>query len=125
MFLISLSSASISFLFASMFTTVEAASQLATYVFILQTLLSGFFVSLNQVPSVLRWIQWISPLRYGLSIMFVAEFDGQPGSDAFFAANELNPDMILFYIFILIALILIIRFLAVLALWLRARKATV
>ena len=108
-----------------MFTTVEAASQLATYVFILQTLLSGFFVSLNQVPSVLRWIQWISPLRYGLSIMFVAEFDGQPGSDAFFAANELNPDMILFYIFILIALILIIRFLAVLALWLRARKATV
>jgi ABC-type multidrug transport system permease subunit len=125
MFLTVMSAACVSFLFASLFTTVEAASQLATYVLILQTLLSGFFVRIDQVPSVLQWIQWISPLRYGLSIMFIAEFNGLPGSTALFAANQISPDMILFYIFILLGLIVIIRLLAVLALWIRARRATV
>ena len=125
MFLTVLAAASVSFFFASLFTTVEAASQLATYVLILQTLLSGFFVRIDQVPSVLRWIQWISPLRYGLSIMFIAEFDGLPGSSALFEANQISTNMILFYIFILLALVIIIRLLAVLALWLRARRATV
>ena len=125
MFLTVIAAAAVSFLFASIFTTVDAASQIATYVLIVQTLLSGFFVRNDQVPWVLRWIQWISPLKYGLSIMFIAEFNGQPGADEFFASNEISTSMLFFYIFLLVGLVIIIRSSAVLALWLRARKATV
>lgn len=39
-------------------------------------LFSGFNVNLNTVYVWLRWIQWISPLRYTMEILLRNEFDG-------------------------------------------------
>jgi ABC-2 type transporter len=34
---------------------------------------SGFFVHLNSIPPVLRWLQWICPLKFALEAMSVNE----------------------------------------------------
>ena len=125
MLLTALAAAALSFLFASVFTSVDHAAQMSQYVLVMQTLLSGSFVRLEQVPQVLRWLQWLSPLKYGLSIMFIAEFQNQPNGTAFLSQNQVSADMILFYIFMLLGLVLIYRSLAILALWSRSRKSTV
>lgn len=125
MLLTGLASAAVSFMLASVLTDVSIASQIAAYVLVVQTLFSGFFITAQQIPWVLRWLIWICPLKYGLSILFIAEFNGQPGSQAFLASNQVNADMILFYIFMLVGLILIIRVLGSVGLWWRTRTSTV
>jgi hypothetical protein len=34
---------------------------------------AGFFVHLNSIPPVLRWLQWICPLKYTLEALSVNE----------------------------------------------------
>lgn len=34
---------------------------------------AGFFVHLNDIPPVLRWLQWICPLKYTLEALAVNE----------------------------------------------------
>jgi len=34
---------------------------------------AGFFVHLNSIPQVLRWLQWICPLKYTLEALSVNE----------------------------------------------------
>lgn len=34
---------------------------------------AGFFVSLANIPPVLRWIQWLSPLKFALEALAVNE----------------------------------------------------
>lgn len=34
---------------------------------------AGFFVHLNDIPQVLRWLQWICPLKYALEALSVNE----------------------------------------------------
>ena len=34
---------------------------------------AGFFVHLNDIPPVLRWLQWICPLKYTLEALSVNE----------------------------------------------------
>lgn len=125
MLLIGLASAAVSFMLASLITDVSVASQIAAYVLVVQILFSGFFVNAQQIPWVLRWIIWISPLKYGLSILFIAEFSGVPESEMFLASNDISSSMILFYIFMLVGLILIVRILGSVGLWWKTRKSTV
>jgi hypothetical protein len=125
MWLSGISASVISFLLGSIITNVDIAAAISAYVLVLQILLAGFFVNAGQIPWVLRWLIWVMPLRYGLSIMFIAEFNRLPNSTEFFASNEINPSMTLFYIFMLIGIILIFRFFAAVGLWLTCKNATV
>ena len=34
---------------------------------------AGFFVHLNDIPPVLRWLQWLCPLKYALEALSVNE----------------------------------------------------
>lgn len=36
---------------------------------------AGFFVNLNDIPPVLRWLQWLAPLKYTLEALSVNEVD--------------------------------------------------
>ena len=125
MWLSGISASVISFMLGSVIKSLDIAAAVSSYVLVLQSLLAGVFVDSSQVPWVLRWLQWVMPLRYGLSIMYIAEFKGQPNSVEFFASNTINPSMILFYIFMLIGIILIFRFFAAIGLWLTCRSSTV
>jgi len=34
---------------------------------------AGFFINLSRIPAVLRWLQWLSPLKYALEALSVNE----------------------------------------------------
>ena len=34
---------------------------------------AGFFINLSRIPGVLRWLQWLSPLKYALEALSVNE----------------------------------------------------
>ena len=34
---------------------------------------AGFFLNLNSIPPVLRWLQWLCPLKYNLEALAVNE----------------------------------------------------
>jgi hypothetical protein len=38
-----------------------------------QMTFAGFFVHLNSIPQVLRWLQWMCPLKYALEALAVNE----------------------------------------------------
>jgi len=38
-----------------------------------QMTFAGFFVHLNSIPQVLRWLQWMCPLKYALEALTVNE----------------------------------------------------
>lgn len=40
-----------------------------------QMTFAGFFVHLNSIPPVLRWLQWLCPLKYTLEALSVNEVD--------------------------------------------------
>ena len=48
-------------------------------------LFGGFFVNLTTVPVWLRWLQWVSPIRYGMEAMAHLEMDNAhyPGINDF------------------------------------------
>ncbi len=59
-------------------STVQMASALLPLVCIFLILASGFFVVLNQIPVWLRWIHYISPVRYAFEAMMYITFEDQP-----------------------------------------------
>ena len=58
--------------------TVQTAAALLPLVCVFFILSSGFFVVLNQIPVWLRWIHYISPVRYAFEAMMYIVFEGQP-----------------------------------------------
>eukprot|EP01061_Rhynchopus_euleeides_P009012 TRINITY_DN1815_c0_g2_i2.p1 TRINITY_DN1815_c0_g2~~TRINITY_DN1815_c0_g2_i2.p1 ORF type:complete len:359 (+),score=130.94 TRINITY_DN1815_c0_g2_i2:1-1077(+) len=67
-------SASLALLVGASTTRAETAVQLVPVIYVPQILFAGFFVSLDQVPVYLRWLQWICPLKYGVALATTAEF---------------------------------------------------
>lgn len=52
----------------------ELGQQLVAVMFIPQLLFSGFFVSLDVIPSFLRWAQWLCVFTYASRLLIVEEF---------------------------------------------------
>lgn len=48
-------------------------------------LFSGFYVNSESVQSFVKWIEWISPIRYGLESLIYNEFEGTD-----FVPNPIN-----------------------------------
>jgi hypothetical protein len=46
---------------------------LAAILDLFQMAYAGFFVNLSAIPPVLRWLQWICPLKYALEALSVNE----------------------------------------------------
>ena len=40
-------------------------------------LFAGFFINYDDIPIFLRWISYLSPIRYGLEAIFKSEFQGR------------------------------------------------
>eukprot|EP00754_Rhynchopus_humris_P031833 Rhum_TRINITY_DN15360_c1_g1::Rhum_TRINITY_DN15360_c1_g1_i1::g.154518::m.154518 len=66
-------SASTALLMGAATTRAETAVNLVPAVYVPQILFSGFFISSDQVPVWLRWLQWVCPLKYGISLATVVE----------------------------------------------------
>jgi ABC-type multidrug transport system permease subunit len=54
--------------------SVEKAIQFGPLVLLPQMLFSGLFVPINSIPTSLRWVQYICPLKYAINVLGVVEF---------------------------------------------------
>ena len=61
------------FLLATLFTNGSIATLLSALAALFQMTFAGFFVHLDSIPPVLRWLQWINPLKYTLESLAVNE----------------------------------------------------
>ena len=65
--------ASKNFLLGSAMTDGGLAILLSALTALYQMTFAGFFVHLNSIPQVLRWLQWMCPLKYALEALSVNE----------------------------------------------------
>ncbi|KAF8531632.1 ABC-2 type transporter-domain-containing protein [Gautieria morchelliformis] len=61
------------FLLACLFRNGGVAILLSALTALYQQTYAGFFVHLGSIPSVLRWLQWLAPLKYTLEALSVNE----------------------------------------------------
>jgi hypothetical protein len=61
------------FLLGTLFTNGGLAILLSALSALFQMTYAGFFVHLGDIPPVLRWLQWICPLKYTLEALSVNE----------------------------------------------------
>jgi len=61
------------FLLACVFTNGGIAILLSALSALYQMTFAGFFVHLSDIPPVLRWLQWLCPLKYTLEALSVNE----------------------------------------------------
>lgn len=61
------------FLLACLFTNGGIAILLSALSALYQMTFAGFFVHLSDIPPVLRWLQWLCPLKYTLEALSVNE----------------------------------------------------
>ncbi|KAH8832894.1 ABC transporter [Flagelloscypha sp. PMI_526] len=61
------------FLLGTLFTNGGIAILLSALSALYQMTYAGFFVHLNAIPPVLRWLQWLCPLKYTLEALSVNE----------------------------------------------------
>lgn len=54
---------------------VKAVAELAPAVFVPQMLFAGFFVRISQIPTYLRWAQYLCALKYCLNLIMLIEFN--------------------------------------------------
>jgi ABC-2 type transporter len=107
----------------------KVAQQLIPLIFIPQLLFSGFFVSPNLIPKVLRWAQYVCVLTYAVRMLIIEEFYNC--SDDYFESKNCmllvenvraDPDHKLFYWIMLVAYFICFRLLALLLLRKSATK---
>jgi hypothetical protein len=60
-------------LLGALFHNGGIAILLSALAALFQMTYAGFFVNLNSIPPVLRWLQWINPLKYTLEALAVNE----------------------------------------------------
>ena len=106
-FLMGAATACTALFFGSSLKDVDKAVELGFLLFIPQILFSGFFVSIDQIPEIFRWAQWLCALKYTVNILYIAEFKDIPGHEAVFDSTSVNEDLLWMYIGILVAIIAI------------------
>ena len=83
-------SASTGLLLGASTTSAETAVNILPGIYVPQLLLSGFFISSELIPVWMRWMQWISPLKYGVALATIAEFSDN------FVPDDSEADVVLF-----------------------------
>jgi ABC-type multidrug transport system permease subunit len=124
-YLIGLTAASIAVALTSRVAQLKTALELSPLVFVPQIFFSGVFVRIEQIPVVLRWIQYIIPLKYGVNIVYLAEINqGQYSSWApiILAQNDVETNGLWWYIVVLLALFLLFRLIGLLSLIQKAKS---
>jgi hypothetical protein len=100
-----------------------SAIQLAPAIFVPQVLFSGLFLQIKEVPSYLRWVQYLCTLKYGINLVCIVEFGGDDrvGGELLLDAQNINKDMRWAYTLLLIGLFLAYRLMALVVLNRKAR----
>ena len=122
-------SASTSLLLASAVSNANTAVNMLPATFVPQIMFSGFFVALESIPVWMRWIQYICPLRYSVSVILAIEFAGEhvPSDRAnivreILSNDNVNRDIWYFYVIMMFAFLIVFRVIAAVVLTQRGKK---
>mmetsp|Transcript_136032 Transcript_136032/g.435104 ORF Transcript_136032/g.435104 Transcript_136032/m.435104 type:complete len:139 (+) Transcript_136032:1540-1956(+) len=118
--LISMAAASTALLAACLISDAKKAIEAAPGLFVPQILFAGFFIKMEQLPSFMRWLQYICSLKWGMNILIINEFEDVSGGTTLLNANDINTDHGVIYVVVLLAIFIGFRLLAMVAL---SRKA--
>ena len=112
-------SASTSFLLASLVSKAQTAVNLVPATFVPQIMFSGFFVAIESVPVWMRWIQYICPLRYSISLTIAIEFassavpnDREEIVGEIISNDGINRDLWYWYVIMMFVFFILFRTLA-------------
>ena len=72
------------------FESEEQASQIAPIVLMPLILFGGQFANPDAIPKSIGWIQYISPIRYGLEALVENEFDNRVYNTTLLMRNAMN-----------------------------------
>merc|ERR1712025_1368769 len=65
---------SLSMIIGGAVASVEKAIQLMPLVMLPQMLFSGLFIPVDAIPSSLKWVQYLCPLKYAINLLAMTEF---------------------------------------------------
>jgi len=122
LFLLSCTIIAMALMFGSAFRDSEKAVELSFLLFVPQMLFAGFFVSISQIPPILRWAQWLCAIKYAINISYIAEFKGKLDYETLFTNSDVNVDLLWMYAGILIGLTLLFTVLAIVLLRYRSKS---
>ena len=122
MFLLGCATACTALLFGSSFKQVDKAVELGFILFVPQIMFSGFFVSINQIPELFRWAQWLCSIKYAVNIAYIAELTGLNGYEEVFATTSIENSLLWMYIVILVGITAVTTTLAIILLRYRSKS---
>lgn len=105
LFLLGCATMGTALLFGSAFKVVEKAVELSFVIFIPQILFTGFFISIDQIPALFQWAQWLCSIKYSVNIAYIAELTDLQGYQNVFDTSAVNSDLLWLYIIILLAIL--------------------
>lgn len=115
--ILGIASSSISLMLGCATASPKRAMEMTPLLFVPQILFSGVFIPMRQIPGWLRWIQYVTNLKYASNLLAIAEFeDGTP----ILEANDINVDQWWLYLVILIGMTVLFRVIAAIALSIRS-----
>ncbi|KAF4659896.1 hypothetical protein FOZ61_004418 [Perkinsus olseni] len=117
--LINLVSASFAQFLGAVANSGAQAMQFMPLLFVPQMIFSGLFTPMSQIPVWLRWLQYLSFLKYTACLAYFNEF----GFDMTLLneANDIHSDLVGLYIGVLLAMLIILRILATIVLKRKSR----
>eukprot|EP01061_Rhynchopus_euleeides_P003370 TRINITY_DN12629_c0_g2_i1.p1 TRINITY_DN12629_c0_g2~~TRINITY_DN12629_c0_g2_i1.p1 ORF type:complete len:495 (+),score=248.40 TRINITY_DN12629_c0_g2_i1:167-1486(+) len=122
-------SASIALVIGAGTSSAETAVSLLPAIYVPQILFSGFFVSSEQIPKWLQWVQWLCPMKYTVNLVTAVEFnsDHVPDNritdvDFLIARSEMNRDLWWRDALIMFGMFLLCRIASIVILARRAKK---
>jgi ABC-type multidrug transport system ATPase subunit len=103
---------SVALLVSASVDSVKAAVSLNPVLVVPQLLFAGFVVPVAKIPVYLKWLTYVSQLRYAIALLVIAEFKHDPGASYVFVENEIEEDKWPVYVGILVANFVVFRGLA-------------
>eukprot|EP00929_Paragymnodinium_shiwhaense_P113628 TRINITY_DN8190_c0_g1_i1.p1 TRINITY_DN8190_c0_g1~~TRINITY_DN8190_c0_g1_i1.p1 ORF type:complete len:627 (-),score=158.39 TRINITY_DN8190_c0_g1_i1:583-2463(-) len=117
---VSAAAASTALLAGCLVADAKQAMEAAPGLFVPQILFAGFFIKMELIPPFMRWLQYICSLKWGMNILIINEFEGNPMSQYVIEANDIDVDQTPMYFLVLIGLCVLFRSAAMIVL---SRKA--
>eukprot|EP00933_Yihiella_yeosuensis_P022412 TRINITY_DN17657_c0_g1_i1.p1 TRINITY_DN17657_c0_g1~~TRINITY_DN17657_c0_g1_i1.p1 ORF type:complete len:609 (-),score=89.87 TRINITY_DN17657_c0_g1_i1:121-1947(-) len=108
-FLIGTACSSLGLMLGCSIKEVKTAVEAIPLAFVPQILFAGFFIRMEQIPVVLRWLQYICPLKWGMNILLINEFKDSKFKGGLLERNDINEDHVWIYVGVLIGLVCFYR----------------
>ncbi len=114
-------------------SNVKDVTELAPLLFVPQLLFAGFFIQTSEIPVFLRWAQYLCGIKYAMNIILSTEFSTSnencrdsaaalSNCESVITDNDIDLNMMWFYILMLIVLFAGFRLIALMTLVQKSRR---